>query len=270
MFDALLHRYSRQLTGHPRHWVANYFAERGPLSRELRALRWGRTCRRALAAHRLGDMASPFSVPSVFMALGDRSRDVRSAAVRSVGRLGLLDGVEPIARMLAASRVPRALAAEALIEIGEKSAPTLRTLLHDDDPDVRATAIQLLGLVGGPADAPLVAQRLSDGAAEVRAKACRTLGRIGGPACAEALRKALGDRIPFVRVNAANGLASLGDKRALPLLVEQARNDEFDPARAAARAVTAIDPQVILTSAGLPDPGPYIREEVGLVLAGHE
>jgi len=78
----------------------------------------------------------------------------------------------------------------------------------------------------------------------VRARACRALGRVGAGPAAEALREALADPQPSVRAAAAVALGDLGDRGAVEALVVQAQGDEFAPARAAARAVGRLAPQI--------------------------
>ena len=79
-------------------------------------------------------------------------------------------------------------------------------------------------------------------ASAARAQAARALGRIGGQRNLPALRQAMWDRIPAVREAAADALGQLRDSESVPLLAIRAGGDQFDVARACARAVAAIDP----------------------------
>ena len=68
------------------------------------------------------------------------------------------------------------------------------------------------------------------------------MSRIGGRRNLPALRQATWDRIPMVREAAADALGALRDRESVPMLAIRAAGDQFDVARACARAVAAIDP----------------------------
>ena len=256
----LLGRYARQVKGKARTDIAVFFEERGFVERELARLRARRTWKRARAAHLLGDMSSDRASNALLEALDDPKREVRSAAARSLGRLQCVEAVEPLVDALVRGRVPRAVAGQALLTIGSASRERLCGLVPHPDPDVRAVAIELLGLVGDASDAPLVLAHLRDSAAEVRAKAGRALGRLGAEEAAAGLRAALDDRIPFVRATTAIALGMLADREAGSALLEQARRDEFDAAHSAAYALAAADPARLWDAARRLGQGPHIAE----------
>jgi HEAT repeat protein len=257
-------RYARWLDGDARVRIAAFFERSGLLELELRTLRSRHAWRRVTSARTLGGIGSPIAVPALLHALDDPDRDVRAAAVTSLGRLEAPDAAEPIVRALVRADVPRVVAGEALIQIGERAAPALVPLTRAEDDQVRATSVQLLGHVGSPAHAPLIAGLAQDLSAEVRAKACRALAHVGGPRELAAVREALGDRIPFVRVNAAHALATLGDSGDVPRLLQLAETDEFDVARAAAEAVAAIDPEAVV-AARASSPSAHVGEAADAV-----
>jgi HEAT repeat protein len=124
--------------------------------------------------------------------------------------------------------------------------------------------IELIGLLGDAADASLVSEGLRDSAAEVRAKSTRALGRLGAAEAAGDLRAALGDRIPYVRATAAIALGMIGDREAAQTLLTQAREDQFDPAQAAARALARIDPPLLWDAARRLGQGPHVAEAADL------
>jgi HEAT repeat protein len=256
----LLRRYGRRLTGASRDRIGAYLEASGAVNEALRELRSRRSWRRAAAAFALGDMGSQRAAEPLLEALDDSERDVRAAAARSLGRLGVLAAVEPLVAALAQVSVPRVVAAQALVAIGEAAAPRLAALLDADDADIRRAALDVLGLIGSAADSAHAAASLSDGSAEVRAAAARALGRLGGRAGSEELQRALGDRVAFVRAQAANALARVGDRSAAPALVGLARTDEYAPARAAAYALSALDPRLLATEAEKPDASQYLLE----------
>lgn len=246
----LVARYGRWLDGDARVQIVAFFERSGGVAEELRALRDRRAWRRATAAYTLGDMGSPTAVPGLLEALDDPQRDVRAAAARSLGRLGAVEAVEPLVYGLAAGRVPRAVAGSALLATGSAALPALRELERRAEPEVRAFAVELVGLLGDASDGVLLIERLRDSSAETRAKAARALGRLGAREGASALREALSDRIPFVRACAAHALGEIGDRRAVPDLLRIARGDQHDAAHAAAAALARIDPDALRREAG--------------------
>jgi HEAT repeat protein len=242
----LLARYAQHLSGSERRQIAVFFETHGEVDRELAQLRAAHGWRRATAAFLLGDMASARAVEPLVGALDDADAAVRAAAARSLGRLGAPAAVEPLVRAFAARRLPRAVAGQALLAVGEPAMAPLRALLEAADPAAREFAVELVGLLGDAGDSPAVVRRLADSSAEVRAKAARALGRLGARDGTAALTVTLRDRIPFVRAAAARGLAEVGDPEAAVPLLRIAADDQFDPARAAAQAAARLDPVAVL------------------------
>lgn len=265
VFASLLARYSQRLSGSETTRIAEFFESKGGLDREVAVLDDRRDWKRATAAFALGDMASPRAIPPLLRALEDRSAAVRAAAARSLGRLDALDAVGPIVHGFSAGRLPRAVAGQALLAIGPSALPALRELLDAEEADVREFSVELVGLLGDASDNRVVMQRLRDSSAEVRAKAARALGRLGADEARTALLTTLGDRIPFVRASAAHALAAVGDRAAVSELLLVARNDQFDPARAAAGAAARLDPAAVLRAAADTGPGAHLREAADLL-----
>jgi len=259
----MIGRYSRKVSGETSERIAAYFRG-GGLDAALKALHSRRVWRRAAAAYALGDMACPEAVPALLGALDDRSGEVRTAAVRSLGRLRRPEAALPLVESLVAHRVPRGLAGSALLEFGVTAVPELHRIAGHEDAPVRSIAMTVLGLVGDSGDAGRAIGALRDPAAEVRAAAARALGRIGTPAAEPALRAALDDRVHFVRAEAAASLGAINARPALPQLLTIARTDRFRPARAAARAVAAIDPAALRAAAAEPDAGAHLHEAADL------
>jgi HEAT repeat protein len=262
---ALLGRYSQRLSGSERARIAEFFESTGSLEREVAQLDDRREWKRATAAFALGDMASARAIAPLLAALDDREAAVRGAAARSLGRLAAVDAVKRLVHAFSAGRLPRAVAGQALLAIGPSALPALRELLDADEAEAREFAVELVGLLGDATDSRVVLLRLRDSSAEVRAKAARALGRLGAEEVGSALAETLGDRIPFVRVSAAHALAAVGDPAPAPRLLALAREDQFDPARAAAGAAARLDPAAVLSAAGDDDAGPHVREAADLL-----
>jgi HEAT repeat protein len=261
---AVVGRYSRKLGGEATGRIGAYFRDGGGLAAELEGIQSRRAWRRAAAAYALGDMACPEAVPVLTDALEDRNAEVRAAAVRSLGQLRDPTVAETLVESLVAQRVPRGMTGAALLKLGADAVPELRRIAGHDDPAVRQVAVTVLGLVGDFGDSDVALQAISDPSAEVRAAAAHTLGRIGAVGADDALEAALNDPEHFVRAEAAEALGKIGAYSALPRLLEIARTDRFKPARAAARAVSAIDPATLRDEAEKPEAGPHLHEAADL------
>ena len=253
----VLARMSRLVKGDARRRIGEHFAGTAAYADERRALGSRRAWRRAAAAFALGDMAVDAAAPDLLRAIDDPNRDVRSAAARSLGRLRVADAVEPLVRGLADGSLPQLVAGSALLAIGADAVPELRQLAVHDDSDVRAVAIELVGLLGSAADADVLEVGLGDPDPRVRARAAGGIGRVGAQSAAAAAAGALVDPSPSVRAAAAQALGAVGERAMLAELVEMAQGDEFEPARAAAYAAGRLDPDAL---AAVARPGPHVLE----------
>jgi HEAT repeat protein len=263
---AILGRYGRRIRGDASARIAAFFEDSGALAESVRRLGHRRGWVRTEAAYALGDMGSGRATAPLLLALDDPDRDVRSAAAYSLGRLRALDAVEPLLGALDDRRIPRAVVGAALLEIGAEAVPRLLRVVVHRDPVERATAVELVGLLGDAADGRRLVERLVDTSADVRAQAALALGRLGAGDAAAAVRELLGDRIPFVRVAAAESLGLLRDARAVEGLVVQAQRDTFEPARAAAEALARIAPDRVGQEAQEPErAGPHLVEAADLI-----
>jgi HEAT repeat protein len=257
-------RYSRKVSGETTERIAAYFRDGGGLAAELAGMQSRRAWRRAAAAYALGDMACPEAVPVLTDALADRNEEVRAAAMRSLGRLGDPTVAQTLAESLVAQRVPRGIAGSALLQMGRDAVPELRRIAGHEDPGVRAVAVTVLGLVGDSGDEDVAVKAIGDPSPEVRAAAAKALGRIGAMEADAALESALDDPEHFVRAKAAEALGAIDAIDALPRLLEIARTDRFKPARAAARAIAAIDPETLHAEAEKPEAGAHLHEAADL------
>ncbi|HLL65545.1 MAG TPA: HEAT repeat domain-containing protein [Micromonosporaceae bacterium] len=219
--------------------LVSVFDRRDAAAGAMRDLRRRDPVRRARAADVLGHLPRTDSIPALTALLDDRSADVRAAAVRALGRIGDPSAAQPLLACLARHRpVAEQLVAQALVRLGVDALPDLLTALRHRDEAVRATAVQVLGLIGAVDAADDVADTLRcDESLEVRIRAARTLGRLGArhslapllhavePAESTALRseaaRALGD---LGAVAAATPLAVLLADPAYPVAHEAARS----------------------------------------------
>jgi HEAT repeat protein len=236
----VLARYARLVRGDARENIGRYFAGSTAYGRQIASLHARSSWRRATAAFALGDMAVADAIGPLMQTLDDESRDARAAAARSLGRLQAAVAAEALIRQLSARRLPPIVVTEALRTIGPPVLPHLRELISTSENSVRATTVELLGLIGGPADAPRLIRALSDSDEQVRSAAARALGRVGARRATDALRLTLCDTSTDVREAAATALGAIGDSVAVDELVDLAGTDDFEPAHAAAVAAARI------------------------------
>ncbi|MGE0040926.1 MAG: HEAT repeat domain-containing protein [Vicinamibacterales bacterium] len=89
--------------------------------------------------------------PDLVALTGDREPQIRRRAALAIGRVGLAEGVAPLAGLLAGDPEPevRQMAAFAIGLIGDESgAEPLMAALADPDPRVQGRAAEALGLIG--------------------------------------------------------------------------------------------------------------------------
>jgi HEAT repeat protein len=261
----LLARYGRQFRGGSRERIVAYFEAHGLVDQELRRLESRRAWRRATAAFTLGDIGAVRATRPLVDRLDDRSADVRAAACRSLGALGAVEAVGPIIATAVRRGLPGAVSRLALLDVGPPALDQVLAMVGHEEPQVRAAAVELVGLLGEPSAADAIRGCLQDPAATVRVAAAAALGRLGASDARDDLVAVLADRVPGVRTAAAEALGGIGGRRAVDALLPVARTDAFEPARAAAEALARADPGLVLRAAAEPDAGPHLREAAGRV-----
>jgi HEAT repeat protein len=184
----LLHSLSRPAPV-PEGVVASALLELGPEAvPALRAELAGGRRQRAMAANVLGLLDELPAWEGLAENVGSGSVEVRTSAVRALGRLGLPQAIGPVTTCLHAAEDPllRAAAAHALGRIGDPaSARPLAACLEDPHYWVAHNAAMALAEIGGPGliELSLAAAGLGSGAAHAReALARRALARGERPA----------------------------------------------------------------------------------------
>lgn len=263
---SLMARYARNLTGEARKRITDFFEKSGLADQEMRMLRSRRSWRRACAAWALGDMRTSAAERELLRVLEkDSSREVRTCAARSLGKLHSVDAVRPLLVTLTDHSVPRIVGAEAIREIGPPAVPALRELCNGPNRDMRAAALELLGYVGDADCAPSLIDAMINSRDEVRLHAVRALGRLGAADGTKVLRRALSDTSESVRAAAAQALGRVRDRECVEALLAQATDDTFDASRAAAQALAAIDPRLVLNLATDGVPSIHLLEAADMI-----
>ncbi len=202
--------------------------------------------RRLRAAVSLAEMGDESSAPVLIEFLSDREPEIRIQCARGLGRMQHTPAIDEIIErfgkespwvrsrfadtlvgfgsgavwsLLAYIRVNHdhdedeavAEAIRVLGTIGDREiGPALTDLLHEfEDPELKITAIDALGYIGGPlAVTPLVGYLAAEDW-RLRAKAAHSLGQIGDPVASPVLRIGLEDENWWVRRNSAASLAGM-------------------------------------------------------------
>jgi HEAT repeat protein len=188
--------------------------------------------------------------------LGNSDTQVRSRAVRSLGRIGppaRLAVPSLLAQFNNSDGLARQEVSDALNKIGppdRKDWPMLQKTLQDPSPEARiyaATAIGRLGQDGRNYVGSLVAVLKGDKEASVRQSAATSLGMLGTLAketVGDALIEALKDSNKEVRLAAAEGLGGMEVAASnIPELVKALKHQDTEVRMFAARALGNLGPQ---------------------------
>ncbi|MBI4689567.1 MAG: HEAT repeat domain-containing protein [Nitrospirae bacterium] len=127
----------------------------------------------------------------------------------------------------------------------ESTLNSLRTLLADNDSEIRAAAIDAIGYIGGDNAEDILIEALEDEDENVRSMAYTGLGKIRSTRSVNYLIRFLekhNNEHPRVTAHAVEALGKIGDEKAVEILVE-----------------------IALTNRGLYDGGPWDTENIGYV-----
>lgn len=223
--EAVLEEQARGLTDRPA-WLLDAYDRLGLVDKYIDRLAHGRRWRdRAFAAELLGRVGNGRAVPALLatiQATADEDGDVREIALRALARIGDPSAVGPLIEALQRSEVwlaPRV--ADILARHGPIVADPLLAFLNAGGPHPgRAWAAAVLGEVRATHAFPSLVQALNDLDDEVRAKTATALGRLGDRrAIPFLLDRLLTDPIPFVRARIAGALGRFPDEDVSERLV---------------------------------------------------
>jgi HEAT repeat protein len=188
---------------------------------------WGQTA----VIEALGKLGDPRAVEPILAKLSDKSPGTRGAAARALARLGDRRAVEPIIDMLGDKDADvRRVAIDALGVLKDRRATApLLALIQDKGFGVPPRAISALGKIGDPAAVQPLIALLED--KELSEPAATALGKIGDRRAVEPLimvmektlaetKKPLGKGMPAIIWSGGEALGLLGDKRAVPLMLD--------------------------------------------------
>lgn len=201
----------------------------GAIELLVRSTRSSIPWRRALAVRTLGSAGAEETVPMLLERVADRSRYVREAAVRALGRIGDPQVLPRLGELFRApGRVPPGVVYDALVGLGAAAQPTFAGALRSEHEAVRIASCYGVAAVSEPEEARAeLTPVLADPEAPVRAAAAEALGQVGGGKLPAGLARASRDEVATVRVAATRALGFYDDAHA----VELALNALLDPDR---------------------------------------
>jgi HEAT repeat protein len=179
---------------------------------------WGRCS----ALRILAEVGDASLVEDIAPSLKDDSDNVRTEAVRALGKIG---GAVAVKHLVLAARIDRApfarMEAVQALRAREAGQPgVLEMALHclkDESRDVRCQAARLLGIAHGMTSIMPLLSAMDDPHWSVRESAENALLNFGGDAV-PILIEALEDRRRTTRCHAARLLGEIGDPQAIPYL----------------------------------------------------
>ncbi len=194
----------------------------------IRGLNSADVAKRADAAQALAKEKSRRAIPALIKAMGDSVESVRSQALRAAADTIAVSRPD-LNLATAALRDPnafrRAGAAELLgIFPDKRNVKALTRATHDLNAQVRAAAGGALGQIGDPDSAVSLRILLSDKSSIVRSKAVVALGIMRDRACVKQLVALLHDKDRSIQVNCAVALARIGDQGVVPDLISMANS----------------------------------------------
>ncbi|MFV0422137.1 HEAT repeat domain-containing protein [Oleidesulfovibrio sp.] len=172
------------------------------------------------AAFAAGDLLLKEAVPLLATHLESANLGVQEAAEQAIRKIGGAPAVQAVIPLLRSDEAPaRNISMDILREIGADDFDSLTRLLHDDDPDMRIFASDILGSCAKvDAVRPLCEALLRDPEVNVRYQAAVSLGSLAFPEAAECLNNALQDE-EWVQFSVIEALTKIRAESSVNALV---------------------------------------------------
>lgn len=206
----------------------------------------GNRYNRALAAEKLGRLKAHQATEYLIRAMNDRSRDVRTVAVRSLGHVRDMRALEPlIDKFISAAQdqsdIPLRVVKSSVRKYSKDALPLLISLLDHSSWRVRGQAADIIGEIAEASSVESLLPMLGDTEPDVRIKAVKALGKIKQPGIFQPLAGMIRDSSWIVRLQVAKALGSMGDIQVVPPLVELLSDIHWQVREAAVRAISSLD-----------------------------
>jgi len=200
--------------------------------------------RSALVA--LGRTRAPEAVPALAEALDSPSLDTRIAAVRGLGRTGLIEAAVPLLDCYVAGQlqVPEHVLKNALAACCRSYPSILLSYLNHSRGVIRELLARVLGELAGPDLLDELLVLTADPLPEVRASAARALGNAKSSVALAALAALSVDPVWFVRLRAVVALGSLEHPGRIKPLLQGLCDVNRNVRQRAAWALARVEPDL--------------------------
>lgn len=208
----------------------------GLLDRRIHEARTARGCKRRTALVSLGRTRASEAIPALAEALAAPIEETRMAAVRGLGRTGLLEAAIPILDHLLESplNIPEHAVKNALASCCQGKPGVLLRYLNRSSGANRELLARVLGELATPDLGEDLIVLATDAVPEVRASAARALGNAQPSFALPVLSVMIKDKEWFVRLRAVVALASINhNMRIRPLLYALCDSNRYVRQRAA-------------------------------------
>jgi HEAT repeat protein/tRNA A-37 threonylcarbamoyl transferase component Bud32 len=179
------------------------------------------------------EILSQFSLPEVQSKLEellqDTNRQVRSAALTALGEIEGQLNVELIASLLLDGDLDvQSKAVDLLIKMRDPdTCKYLVKVLQDESEYTRRAAVEVLNEIADPGSIKDLLVAIGDSDWWVRSRACDALASIGGPRVLQAILKLIGDKDEDIRRSAIEILNQTKDERAVAHLITATRDPDW-------------------------------------------
>ncbi|WP_291330341.1 HEAT repeat domain-containing protein [Desulfovibrio sp. UCD-KL4C] len=173
------------------------------------------------AAFQAGEFGCEEAVSLLAELLKTSHLGLQEAADHALRHIGGKRTVQAVVPLLRSDEAPiRNLSMDILREVGAQDFPSLVALVHDDDPDIRIFATDILGSSDSfMAVEPLCDALLKDPEVNVRYQAAVSLGDLENPAASKCLNKAMQDD-EWVQYAVIEALAKIKHSSSVDALVK--------------------------------------------------
>ncbi|MFQ5508783.1 MAG: HEAT repeat domain-containing protein [Leptospirillia bacterium] len=249
--------------------LEEFMRDAGITGRYLDMLTGGSRWERAMAAAWLADHRGPEIAEALLAATEDPDREVRTVAVRSLGRLVDDRSLVTLAEVLVAvaggeENLSQRVVAGSLTRFGPQAADALQPMLEHPSWRVRSAAAYVLGEAGASSSVPKLTERLADAEPDVRAKAVQALGQVGARSALFSIIGSLEDDAWVVRMHAVRALGLLADPAAVAPLGRRLFDSHWRVRQEAAHILANMSAEAreVLISTLLTSDDHYARQQV--------
>ncbi len=249
--------------------VTSIFDRLGYIDTYIEDIISGNRYNRALAAEKLGRLRAPRATEYLIRAMNDDARDVRTVAVRSLGKVCDVRAIEPLMdKFVSAAQdphsIPLRVVKTSVKKYGNAALLLLIPLLGHSSWRVRGQAADIVGEIADASAVGYLMPMLADTEPDVRIKVVRALGKIKHAGAFQSLAGMIEDPSWIVRLQVAKNLGCIGGRQAVPPLVKLLSDLHWEVREAAVQSISSLGRMVspVLLKMLLLMRDRYAREQV--------